>query len=98
MQVIEAREPGLLEVCTHLVAEPIEWEQRGPESGPMEWQVRAWLEKSAGLDIVEAAAVFQRARAWFGAFRQPGTAELNETNVARFRLVPVSDETTNSAA
>lgn len=92
MQVIEAREPGLLEVCTHLVAVPIEWEQSGREEA-MEWQVRAWLEQHAGLDFGEATAVFQRARAWFCGFRQPSVAAANETTVARFRLLPMSCST-----
>lgn len=99
MLVREAREPGLLEIETHLVSDPVEWVQEIPRAGggvrPMEWEVRAWLEANAGLDLVEASAIFQRARALFAGARQDreamrslGNEPLSETAAARFRLLP----------
>lgn len=101
MRVREAREEGLLELETHLVESPVEWTQAIPSTPegwvPMEWQVRAWLEQHAGLDIGEATEIYQRARAWFCGARQPAMAMATfdaapffggEPVPARLRLLP----------
>jgi hypothetical protein len=100
MRVLEAREEGLLEIETHLADVPIEWVQEVLRAGggvkAMEWEVRAWLEQHAGLDIGEATAIFQRARALFAASRQDREAMRSLDNQAfigdpvpaRFRLLP----------
>lgn len=95
MRVREAREEGLLELETHLVASPVEWTQAIPKTTDgwvaMEWEVRAWLEQHAGLDIGEATAIYQRARAWFCSARlkAPPPDDRERPVPARLRLLPV---------
>lgn len=97
MRVREAREEGLLELETHLVASPIEWTQAVPSSTDgwvaMEWEVRAWLEANAGLDVGEATAIYQRARTWFCSARLQAPPPPNDPRrpaPARLRLLPES--------
>lgn len=96
MRVREAKEEGLLELETHLVASPVEWTQAVPSTtdgwDPQEWQVRAWLEQHAGLDIGEATEIYQRARTWFCSARLKAPPPPNDPQrpvPARFRLLPL---------
>lgn len=98
MRVLESIEPGLLEIETSLVSEPIEWVQdsssirdpfaaKPPGFVPVERVVIAHVRDLSGA-ADEKHAIMVRARAHFGGFRDPGIAGDNGTTRARFRLLP----------
>jgi hypothetical protein len=101
MRVLEAKEPGLLEIETSLVSEPTEWVQdssgirdpfaaKPPGFVPMERVVIAHVRDLSG-SAEEKHAIMVRARAHLGGFRDPGVAGENGTTIARFRLLPEGD-------